>query len=56
MTDLAPYYRRRAEVCRQKAAATFFEREKADWLKLAGHWLRLAEQVDPPRTGHASGS
>ena len=49
MTGLAPYYRRRAEVCRQKAAATFFEREKADW-------LRLAEQVDPPMTKRASGS
>jgi len=55
LTDRAPYYRRRADMCRQNAEA-IYDRDKVEWFRLAEHWLRLSEQVDPPRTKRALGS
>jgi hypothetical protein len=44
--DRAAEYREQAETCRRHAAAATRAQDKAAWLKLAGQWQTLAEQVE----------
>ena len=39
-------YRKQAEDCRQMAAKAISPLDKEAWLKLAGDWLRLADDAD----------
>ena len=39
-------YRKQAEDCRQMAAKAVRPLDKEAWLKLAGDWLRLADDAD----------
>jgi hypothetical protein len=39
-------YRKQAEDCRQMAAKAIRPLDREAWLKLAGDWLRLADDVD----------
>jgi len=51
----ATYYRRRAIVARQSAAAALDPSVKAAFAEVANHWLALAEQVEWLRSvPHAS--
>jgi hypothetical protein len=47
MNDRVDDYRRNAEECRQQAKKAHREEDKVAWLKMAGDWLRLAENFDP---------
>jgi len=40
-------YRKRAKDCRQMAAKAISPLDKEAWLKLAGDWLRLADDGAP---------
>ena len=42
----ATYYRRRAIVARQSAAAALDPSAKAAFAEVANHWLALAEQIE----------
>ena len=42
----ATYYRRRAIVARQSAAAALDPSVKAAFAEVANHWLALAEQIE----------
>jgi hypothetical protein len=44
MVSKADEYRKNVEECRRQAAKTI--NDKADWLKLAKCWLRMAQEVD----------
>jgi len=44
-------FRQRAEMCLQNAETATHKRDKTDWVKLGGEWLRLAEEVDPSPAG-----
>jgi hypothetical protein len=51
----ATYYRRRAIVARQSAAAALDPSVKAAFAEVANHWLALAEQIEWLRSvQHAS--
>jgi hypothetical protein len=39
-------YRKQAEDCRQMAGKAISPLDKEAWLKLAGDWLRLADDAD----------
>jgi hypothetical protein len=39
-------YRKQAEDCRQMAGKVISPLDKEAWLKLAGDWLRLADDAD----------
>ena len=39
-------YREQAEYCRQQASKARDPTDKAAWLKVAGDWLRMAENAE----------
>jgi hypothetical protein len=46
MTDrVADAYRRQAEDCRKQAAQAFHPGDRAEWLRLAEAWSRMAGDV-----------
>ena len=50
----ADEFRKNANECRQQAAKAFNPLDKERWLKIAEHWLRMAQEADaPPITGGA---
>jgi hypothetical protein len=44
-------YRRKAEECRLAAESAARPEVKAEWLKLAGDWLKLVENAERSRLG-----
>ena len=46
MSDEAARYREQAEYCRQQPNKATERREKQAWLKVAGDWLRMAENAE----------
>lgn len=45
MSD-AELYRRNADDCRQRSLQARLPADKANWLKIAEEWQKLAEEVD----------
>jgi hypothetical protein len=39
-------YRRKAADCQQQAKKSITPLDKQQWLRLAKHWLQMAEKVD----------
>jgi hypothetical protein len=47
MLSRADKYREKAEECRQEAGKATDHDTKADWLKLANKWQRMAQEAYP---------
>jgi hypothetical protein len=47
MTGPAERYRQNADDCRQRSLQARLPVDKANWLKIAEEWQKLAEEVDP---------
>ena len=45
-SDLAERYRQNADDCRQRSLQARTPADKANWLKIAEEWQKLAEEVD----------
>jgi hypothetical protein len=43
----AEHYRKQAEDCRLQAERSSHIDHKESWLRLAAHWLHMAEEIDP---------
>jgi hypothetical protein len=46
MSDSAELYRQNADDCRQRSLQARTAADKANWLKIAEEWQKLAEDVD----------
>ena len=46
MSDSAERYRHNADDCRQRSLQARTAADKANWLKIAEEWQKLAEDVD----------
>ena len=46
MSDSAERYRQNADDCRQRSLQARTAADKANWLKIAEEWQKLAEDVD----------
>jgi hypothetical protein len=46
LPDSAERYRRNADDCRERSLQARTLADKANWLKIAEEWQKLAEQVD----------
>jgi hypothetical protein len=46
MADSAERYRQNADDCRQRSLQARTPADKANWLKIAEEWQKLAEEVD----------
>ena len=46
MSDPAERYRQNADDCRQRSLQARTAADKANWLKIAEEWQKLAEDVD----------
>ena len=42
----ADEFRKNAEECRQQAAKSFNSLDKERWLKIAEHWLQMAQEEE----------
>jgi hypothetical protein len=45
------HYRRKAAECKQVAEESTKPADKEEWLKIANHWLKLAEAADRLKAG-----
>jgi hypothetical protein len=48
--SLADEYRQNASDCQRQAEKSIAERDKQQWLKIAEHWLKLADAVEQSGT------
>jgi hypothetical protein len=46
MSDSTERYRQNADDCRQRSMQARAAADKANWLKIAEEWQKLAEEVD----------
>jgi hypothetical protein len=50
MADDVNRYRKQAEECRREAEKALSPLEKEAWLRLAGDWIKLAQQAEERRS------
>jgi hypothetical protein len=55
VSDDADRFRKEAEECRQMAAKAINTRDKEEWLRLAGDWIKLAQEADARPKSRLSG-
>jgi hypothetical protein len=49
LDDVSNRYRQYADDCRQRSLQAHTPADKANWLKIAEEWQKLAEEVDHAR-------